>query len=252
MKEKFDFTFKLHMLHRFYRYRFRTERFDLKHLLQLPISGSAVLDIGTNKGIFAWWMSRCVGINGQVHCFEPQPELFSHLKRLSRVFSLNNVQFYMAGLSSEPGRAQLFRDYIGDGAASLILREKSQAIEIETSSLNKFLASNHEPNLLPITFVKMDVEGFEFEVMRGADRLVKLYRPTFLIECSVSRETDQQIVKILEQDDYLGFFADHEGLHALEKIRQRPYPDREIDHRNVWFCPREKFDSFFHGEVLKR
>jgi predicted methyltransferase len=64
----------VHFLVRCLRYRFRTEKLPLKTLMRLDLKGAAVIDVGANKGIYCFWLSRAVGQSGKVIAFEPQPE----------------------------------------------------------------------------------------------------------------------------------------------------------------------------------
>ena len=55
-----------HFLVRCLRYRFRIEKLPLKTLLRLDLKGATVIDIGANKGIYSFWLSRAVGPSGKV------------------------------------------------------------------------------------------------------------------------------------------------------------------------------------------
>ena len=64
-----------HFLVRCLRYRFRTEKLEIKTMMRLKLGGATVLDIGANKGIYCFWMVRAGGPSGSVIAFEPQPEM---------------------------------------------------------------------------------------------------------------------------------------------------------------------------------
>jgi ubiquinone/menaquinone biosynthesis C-methylase UbiE len=55
-----------HFLVRCLRYRFRTEKLQIKTMMGLDLNGATVLDIGANKGIYCFWMMRAVGPSGNV------------------------------------------------------------------------------------------------------------------------------------------------------------------------------------------
>src|ERR1700744_4417508 len=94
------------------RYRFRTERLPLKTLMRLDLKGATVIDIGANKGIYCFWLSRAVGRSGKVWAFEPQPEMVNYIKSRKRSFGLDNVEITLTALSDHRGTAQLTRQRI--------------------------------------------------------------------------------------------------------------------------------------------
>jgi len=74
------------MFLRVWRYRLRTEKDDIRFLLNKDLKGDTVIDIGANKGIYSYWMSKKVGEEGKVVAFEPQPKLMDHLTQLKADF----------------------------------------------------------------------------------------------------------------------------------------------------------------------
>ncbi|MBW7875163.1 MAG: FkbM family methyltransferase [Candidatus Cloacimonetes bacterium] len=233
------------MRHRFLRYRYRTERFDLAQLCKLPICGDTALDIGANKGIFSYWISKTVGNSGLVYAFEPQPEMVEHLKKLQSIFGLTQLRIQPVGLSSQPGELNLFRNYAGDGGASLIhVLGKGEKISVPVQTLNACFSNTPLKNL---QFVKMDVEGHEVDVILGGMELIQQFMPVLMIECSLPDQTDIKIANILEPLKYKAFFLDTGKAVAHHKIRETPNPDRDISNRNLWFCPEDKLGHFFPG-----
>ena len=108
-----------HFLIRSLRYRFRTEKLQIKTMMRLNLRGATVLDIGANKGIYCFWMSRAVGALGRVIAFEPQPEMHDAIVRLKHWFGWSNLNVLDVALSDHDGHSWLSRRKIGDGSASL-------------------------------------------------------------------------------------------------------------------------------------
>ena len=75
-----SFYEKLHMVHRCWRLRFKSEVPDIRYVRQAGLAGSTVIDIGANKGVFSIYMSRAAGPGGKLLAFEAQPELGDHLR----------------------------------------------------------------------------------------------------------------------------------------------------------------------------
>ena len=88
------------------RYRFRTEKLPLKTLMRLDLNGATVIDIGANKGIYCYWLSRAVGGSGKVMAFEPQPEMINYIRDRKQSFALDNVEIIPTALSDRHGTAQ--------------------------------------------------------------------------------------------------------------------------------------------------
>src|SRR5881394_3664503 len=108
-----------HFLARCMRYRFHTEKLEIKTLMQLDLTGATALDIGANKGIYCFWMLRAVGRSGRVVAFEPQPEMAETIRQKQARFDWANLEIINVALSDTEGKSNLARDSIGDGSASL-------------------------------------------------------------------------------------------------------------------------------------
>src|ERR1700679_2378598 len=108
------------------RYRFRTERLEIKTMMRLQLSGATVLDIGANKGIYCFWMMRAVGRSGRVIAFEPQPEMRDSIERRKLRFDWRNLRVMNVALSNSDGSMNLSRQRVGDGSATLeVARRRS-------------------------------------------------------------------------------------------------------------------------------
>ena len=92
-----------HFLVRCLRYRFRTEKLQLKTMMRLRLRGATVLDIGANKGIYCFWMMRAVGRSGRVIAFEPQPEMRDSIERQKSRFNWSNLRVMNVALSNSGG-----------------------------------------------------------------------------------------------------------------------------------------------------
>ena len=89
----------VHFFIRCLRYRLRTERLQLRTMMQLNLKGATVLDIGANKGIYCFWMIRAVGTSGRVIAFEPQPEMCKSIEQKKALFGWKGLQILNVALS---------------------------------------------------------------------------------------------------------------------------------------------------------
>jgi FkbM family methyltransferase len=135
-----------------------------------------VLDVGGNVGDFtALVLAEFGSRTGRVAIFEPSPVNIGKLNE--RFKGAPHVTVVPKAVGAEPGRLTLHFDYAGSGMASLIDRdirhlgrELSQSVEVEVATLKDFCAA---AGIDQVDLLKIDVEGAEFEVLRGAADLLK-------------------------------------------------------------------------------
>lgn len=129
----------------------------------------AYVDIGANKGDFAIHAALVVEEKGKVVAFEPEPENCKWIRKSIKKSNLHNIVVEEAAIGEDDGSLNLF---IGEksGWHSLVTSEqniKKESISVKVHSLDRYLEMNNIPNLKAI---KIDVEGFEKEVLFGAHK----------------------------------------------------------------------------------
>lgn len=212
------------------RYRLRTERLALKTLTAMNLRGATVLDIGANKGIYSFWMARAVGASGRVLAFEPQPEMRGYIESRKAGFGWQNVTVFETALSSAAGVAELTRQRIGDGSASLQMarhRDGSDTISVPLSRLDDL------ESLADLRFIKCDVEGHEKQVFLGAEQTIRRHRPVVQFEATAA-----------EAPDLFSFFLrfGYSGVLLLH--------NRYLPHTNPGSVPHYKFGHGGHRDYL--
>lgn len=131
-----------------------------------------VFDVGACYGK---WTNEALSINSglQVHCFEPGQATFREMsKNIGNRAVINNI-----GLSDQPGTATFYPFTNIKQASSLYLRDGSpaelgeQSTEevVELSTVDRYSAVN---NIKRIDLMKIDVEGHEYAVLKGASRMM--------------------------------------------------------------------------------
>ena len=143
----------------------------LKRILS---EGSVVIDVGANIGYYTRIASNLVGAKGQVFAFEPSPNALSVLRQNTN--DLSNVRIFPVALSDSEGEARFFVRKNG-GTSSLEADSSSQEVIVKITTLDSLLIDVQE-----VEFIKIDVEGFEPEVLRGAESLIKRHRPIIYLE----------------------------------------------------------------------
>jgi FkbM family methyltransferase len=232
---------RLHFLHRAWRYRLRTEKFAMSFLLARDLRGKTALDIGANQGIYSYWMSRCVGPEGRVIAFEPQPELAAHLRDLRDSFRLRNLEIAEAGLSSRDAELTLRRPKAQWGGASLeSYADDARAfdfIPVKVTTIDGYFA-NHPAR--PIAFIKCDAENHEHHVFRGGHRILTEDRPDLLFECHGASDPRCEAFAELRTLGYEGYCFFGGGLAPVAdyaSLRPRMHPKALVD---FVFLPAER------------
>jgi FkbM family methyltransferase len=232
---------RLHFLHRAWRYRLRSEKFGVSFLLSRDLAGKTAVDIGANFGIYSYWMHGRVGAEGHVIAFEPQPELADHLRDLRDCFRLDRLEIAAMGLSSNEGALTLRRPKSHWGGASF--EEPGQTsgdVDLITANVTTLDAYFDRHRARPIRFIKCDVEGHEYHVFRGGERILGEDRPDLLFECHDGRSSQCKVFSYLADLDYEGYCFSGGGFAPVAdyaSLRPRMHPKALVD---FVFVPRER------------
>jgi FkbM family methyltransferase len=148
--------------------------------------GDCFFDVGAHVGLYSLIVSRVVGMRGCVVAFEPDPRNVQLLRKHVVRNGLSNVSIaqaavwcsdgevlFLRGGSSPTGKSSRRGAVIESGAGT----ESGETISIQAVSLDSYAADGYSPSL-----VKVDVEGAECEVLKGAERLLAKVRPALICE----------------------------------------------------------------------
>jgi FkbM family methyltransferase len=157
------------------------------HLMkQLLKEGDVFIDAGANIGLMSMVAATCVGQGGSVHAFEPFPLIYDRMLHNIHLNQFTNIKTYQMALAAAAGEAYLYPDHSHNpGASSLIDRSHGTTpIAIRTGTLDTYFSGAEK-----IALIKIDVEGYEGEVLKGATRLLSMPEaPALIVECSSDRE----------------------------------------------------------------
>lgn len=192
---------------------------ELRYLTQMVQPGDTVFDIGANIGLFSVVLGRAVGAQGHVVAAEPVPANALRAKENVSLNGLTNVQFVNAAIGATAGtiRLNLADDLaypsVGEVAES---RGIGTSIEVPLRTLDDLWLEVGSP---PVSFVKIDVEGAELDVLRGAAQMLRTTHPVLLIEANDS----VALASLREMLDPIGYsftqpagFAAHNFLAISE------------------------------------
>jgi FkbM family methyltransferase len=138
--------------------------------------GFVVLDIGANVGLVSLLAAKKVGRIGRVYAFEPVPDIFARLQENIALNSFNNIEPVPLALSSQKGTAMIS---VAGGASSLFRRVSDEFVEVPTERLDDFV---EREGIERVDAIKLDVEGAELHVIRGADKTIRRFKPIMMVE----------------------------------------------------------------------
>jgi tRNA (mo5U34)-methyltransferase len=194
------------------------ERAELRFVQRLLRPGMTVLDLGAHHGLYTLLAAKCVGRAGRVIAFEPSVRERKRLERHVKLNGHRNVSVEGHALGAYSGVAKLFLVGEGqDGCNSLrppAVTEPTTTVHVPVRRLEEELA---RLGVGVVDFVKLDVEGAELGVLRGAGELLSgQRRPAILVEVQDLRTEPwgyaaRDIVRYLTDRDYRWFALDMDG-----------------------------------------
>jgi FkbM family methyltransferase len=185
------------------------------------------VDVGANVGRYSIALAR---LSRRVYAFEPDGELSAFLRRAAP----SNVRVFSGAVSDAAGQSPL-RVPLDQGgkpmvALASLTEVQDQPFEmriVQTTTLDQLADEN-------VGFVKIDVEGHEMEVLRGAQVLLRRQRPTILIEIEERHRPGAigTACDLMTSLGYVGFFVFDNRTHRIEDFRPEMQNEVEL-HRPI-------------------
>lgn len=160
----------------------RNQRYDalsLRVMQRVVSKASNCVDVGAHKGEITDELLK-LAPDGQHYAFEPIPQMFHDLK--AKYEGVRNVTLSDCALSDQKGTTSF--QYVKTNPAYSGLRKRSyrQDETIEEIKVQKCLLDEVIPEHLKVDFIKIDVEGGEFQVLKGAKKLICRDKPVIIFE----------------------------------------------------------------------
>jgi FkbM family methyltransferase len=143
--------------------------------------GCVVLDVGANIGTVTLPLARRVGGTGAVHAFEPHPGIRQRLAENVSLNNLRNVNISPLALGQTPGEATLYGSQLANQGLSSLARGPGilEPFPCRVETLDRYVESQ---SLERVDLVKIDTEGSELLVLRGALATLARFRPAIYVE----------------------------------------------------------------------
>ena len=223
--KKIEFFLKKNFLPQSYLFEKRIKRSiknndekELQLLKKIIIPETDTIDIGVYRGVYSYEMAK---YSKMVHAFEPNPIIFKDIElNLGKI--IKNINLYNFALSDKENKVLLkvpirnknydksnYEEYFQMGRATIHEQNVMgdiETFEIKSKKLDIFTFSNR------ISFIKIDVEGHEMSVIKGAENTIKQYKPTLLVEIE-EKHSKQKVLDSINYINSLGyesFFYDNE------------------------------------------
>jgi FkbM family methyltransferase len=211
-----------------------------QHLNEFYDSNLTYMDIGSNVGLRSVYS---LSTSRNTILIDPNPEVNKITKSMIELNGFKNYSVEQIGLSdSEIGGELKF--YISSSAYMSSFNKEHAAqdkivgeIIIPVTSIDKYIAS--KPEVKP-GILKIDVEGFEMNVLKGAKNTLEKYKPAIVIEILDMGENRNAIVDYLAQFSYKPYFL----FNKDEKMLKPLIKGEQITNHNYLFVANSNLESY--------
>lgn len=238
----YDFKLDLDLNDRIQRQMFIKRIYEqgtVKNLIPFLIKSHVFFDIGANIGYFSF-LAAATNPKLSIYSFEPLPKNINAIKKNIELNKNKNIKLIEKCISDQNGSIEFAIPPHGEcGWGRISYKElfDNEKILRPTQTLDSFC---DEHAISQVDFIKMDIEGFEFHVLRGAEKLLKQKNaPHLCIEmndhCFKDMGIDiKEIFSFLKDKNYKLYYIDKH--HSL-----RP-TDKPVDNNSSWnyFALKEK------------
>lgn len=220
----------------------RNERTELTAIWQHLKPGDIACDVGANKGSFIYWLSRWVH-DGRIIAFEPQPELAHALTGICDVIGLANVTVEAKAVYSHSGPQDLYVPEGHQPGASLChgdaKAERVSVLTVPAIALDDYFRPTER-----IALLKIDVEGAELAVFKGAERILRNDGPLLVFECENRHLAPGHVGDVftfLERLGYEGRFVCQHRVLPISQFDAAKHQRQDGD----WFWKRKDYCNSF-------
>lgn len=147
--------------------------------IQLLSPGDVFYDIGANAGFVSLEIGKHFSDAVHVLSFEPQPKLAYNIAISAGLNGLRNLDVYDRMLGSENGEGELFLAKFSIHASAISRQTKTRSIRCQKTTLDDLVSSESIP---PPNVIKIDVEGGEMDVFKGARETIEKTKPCIVFE----------------------------------------------------------------------
>lgn len=209
--------------------------FDSELLRLLKKGGCVFIDIGANVGFYTLAAAKTFD---KVYSFEPSPNTFRRLVHNVELNNFGSVTPINSGLSDVKSGMELHINPFNNGGASLKGFSEAMkclypeyvwgSVKVDVEVLDEIIDTR---GIVGVDLIKIDVEGHELPVIRGAQNTISTFRPLIYAEVVKDRDKLNAIIAALPNS-----YIPYSLIDKMIIVEDSIIPD------DVLFCPAEKLD----------
>ncbi|MES2597876.1 MAG: FkbM family methyltransferase [Verrucomicrobiota bacterium] len=186
--------------------------------------GDVVVDAGANWGVHALYLARLAGAAGRVLAFEPHPQVVDELRWHVEKNDFKQVTIHGCGLLDTAGEIPFMLGESSKTSHVMGTHDKAEGrvVVVPCRTLDEVVA---ESGITALRLIKVDVEGAEGRLLKGAEKTILRFRPHLVVELH-NPEQDLDVALLLQGWNYKIERVDGSAIKHLD----RPWPDPE----GVW------------------
>jgi FkbM family methyltransferase len=191
------------------------------HVLEYLGRSIHIFDIGANIGQTSFNMFRKQtekGLNPVIYAFEPYPRTFEKLKTNISLNKDAAVKAYNSGIGEKKGTLHMMQHSPSNSGGFRMTADKKNSVEVAVTTFDEFISEHEIP---AVDFIKIDVEGFEVQVLKGALQSINRFKPVIIFEYSLENILAQggDIREVLNELQSMNYkIGSKEGIEDLNAI----------------------------------
>jgi FkbM family methyltransferase len=208
---------------------------DFFHFMKLIPDGGIILDLGANIGVTSYHLSRNFP-KSTIFSFEPLTLNMNTLKRIKGRFKLDNIKEFQVAVGEKPGSLEMVMPVINNvpmhGLSHVVYEDNKDnndgfKYKVPVICLDEF--DELKKLKKPVTAMKIDVENFEYFVLKGGKKLIAKDRP--VIYCELwENDNRKNCIDLLTNLGYSSLVLQKKELVPIERAT--------VEKHNFFFLPR--------------
>ena len=181
-----------------------------------------IIDVGANVGVFSLYLAKQFP-ERVIHAFEPNPSTCEALRGNVLLNGRENIRVQQRAVSDREGTLRFNADPVRRGTARVALAGDPHPLEVPCTTLDAYVAKQ---GITSISLMKIDVEGVEAQVLRGARRMLEQQIPRIIFyevcptNCRNMKINSTEATRLLLQHGYSIHRLNGEGELMPASIEQ--------------------------------
>lgn len=194
----------------------------VKNILQQMPEDYVFLDIGANTGYYGI-MSAYLYPKSKTYSFEPLEEHCNILRSSIYLNRLNNIEISQCGIGNKNEIREIYKAGSGTSFIKNFTNNNEEEVKIQIKKLDEVIK---DKNIENIHFIKIDVEGFELEVLKGGQETINRFKPILFVEICKTKNNGRGIytnpnfeetIDLLSSLGYSAHLQDGNSLRRFDK-----------------------------------